>query len=222
MITDWYMIVGLGNPGRKYENTRHNIGWLAIDVIARRYNLTYDETQFNAIFSRATIQERRVLLVKPQTFMNLSGDAAQRIVSYYNVDTEKILVVTDDMNIPFGKLRLRAKGSAGGQKGLAHIMNRLGTQEINRLRLGIDRPPGQMPASAWVLKKFEDDDKIIAAQMANRAADAIETWLASGIEKTMTHHNNITVDDDRVGVIKPNPDPSERIRRIKRIKWKGK
>jgi peptidyl-tRNA hydrolase, PTH1 family len=208
-MVDQYMVVGLGNPGRQYENTRHNIGWHALDTVAKRYLLKYDETQFKAIFSKATIQEKRVLLVKPQTYMNLSGQAVQPLASYYKIPTERILVVNDDLDIDFGMIRLRAKGGAGGQKGLKDIMNRLGTQEVNRLRIGIGRPPGRMPAKAYVLQKFHGDDEIMAAQVADRAADAIESWLSAGIELTMTHHNNNTVDDDRVGIIKPPPAEPE-------------
>jgi PTH1 family peptidyl-tRNA hydrolase len=211
-MADWTMIVGLGNPGRQYENTRHNIGWMALDALATRYSLRYDETQFKAIFAKGTIRGHKVLLVKPQTYMNLSGEAVQPLASFYKIPTERILAVHDDMDIDFGTLRMRAKGSAGGQKGLKSIIQRMGTQEINRLRIGIDRPPGKMPPRAWVLLKFRGDDEILAAQLADRAADAIETWLVSGVELAMTHHNNKSVDDDRVGVVlppppKPKPEP---------------
>lgn len=207
-MSDWYMIVGLGNPGKDYENTRHNMGWMALDALAKRYNLRYDETQFKAVFAKTTLQGRRVLLVKPQTYMNLSGQAVQPLASFYKVPPERILVVQDDMDIEFGTLRLRASGSAGGQKGLKDILNRMGTQDIARLRLGISRPPGKMPARAWVLQQFRGDDAIDAATAADRAADAIETWLASGIEIAMSSHNNTTVDDARVGVVLPKPAPT--------------
>lgn len=207
-MTDWYMIVGLGNPGREYENTRHNIGWMALDELARRYSVTYDESQHKAILAKTTIQGERVLLVKPQTYMNLSGQAVQPLASFYKVNPDRILVVNDDLDIDFGALRLRKKGSAGGQKGLADILNRMGTQEIARVRIGIGRPPGKMPAKAWVLRKFEGDDAIDAARIAERAADAIETWLVSGIEIAMNHHNSATLDDPRVGVVMPPKQPA--------------
>jgi len=203
------MIVGLGNPGPKYEGTRHNIGWAALDTLANRYNIRYDETQFKAIYAKATIQGKRVLLVKPQTYMNLSGEAVQPLASFFKVDNDKILVVNDDLDIDFGSLRLRKKGGAGGQKGLADILNRLGTNDIDRLRVGIGRPPGKMPAKAWVLRKFEGDDAIDADRVADRAADAIETWLASGIEVAMTAHNNTTIEESRVGVVLPKREATE-------------
>lgn len=208
-MTDWHMIVGLGNPGPKYDGTRHNIGWAALDTLANRYNIRYDETQFKAIYAKATIQGKRVLLVKPQTYMNLSGEAVQPLASFFKVDNDKILVVNDDLDIDFGSLRLRKKGGAGGQKGLADILNRLGTNDIDRLRVGIGRPPGKMPAKAWVLRKFEGDDAIDADRVADRAADAIETWLASGIEVAMTAHNNTTIEESRVGVVLPKREATE-------------
>ncbi len=208
-MTDWHMIVGLGNPGPKYDGTRHNIGWAALDTLANRYNIRYDESQFKAIYAKATIQGKRVLLVKPQTYMNLSGEAVQPLASFFKVDNDKILVVNDDLDIDFGSLRLRKKGGAGGQKGLADILNRLGTNDIDRLRVGIGRPPGKMPAKAWVLRKFEGDDAIDADRVADRAADAIETWLASGIEVAMTAHNNTTIEESRVGVVLPKREATE-------------
>lgn len=204
-MTDWHMIVGLGNPGRQYEKTRHNVGWHAVDALARRYSLRYDETQFNAIIAKGTIQGKRVMLVKPLTYMNLSGQAVQPLAGFYKVPTERLLVVNDDMDIDFGKLRLRQTGSAGGQKGLKDILQRLGTQDIARVRIGVGRPPGRMAASAWVLKPFEGDDAITATLLADRAADAIETWLASGIELAMTAHSNASVDAPRVGIVQPKP-----------------
>ncbi len=208
-MTDWHMIVGLGNPGPKYESTRHNIGWATLDTLANRYNIRYDESQFKAIYAKATIQGKRVLLVKPQTYMNLSGEAVQPLASFFKVDNDKILVVNDDLDIDFGSLRLRKKGGAGGQKGLADILKRLGTNDIDRLRVGIGRPPGKMPAKAWVLRKFEGDDAIDAERVADRAADAIETWLASGIEVAMTAHNNTTIEESRVGVVLPKREATE-------------
>jgi peptidyl-tRNA hydrolase, PTH1 family len=204
-MTDWHMIVGLGNPGKEYENTRHNIGWMALDELIKRYNIKLDATQYKAAFAKTTLRGKRVLVVKPLTYMNLSGQAVQPLASYYKVKTANILVANDDMDLPFGVLRLRAKGSAGGQKGLADIIQRMGTDEIDRLRIGIDRPPGKMPARAWVLRKFEGDDAIDAARLADRAADAIETWLAGGIELAMSSHNGNSLDDERVGVVLPKP-----------------
>jgi PTH1 family peptidyl-tRNA hydrolase len=209
-VTDWSMIVGLGNPGREYENTRHNIGWFALDALAKRYNLRYDQSKHKAIYATGEMHGKRVLLVKPQTYMNLSGESIQPLAKFYKVPPSRILVVNDDMDIELGKLRLRAKGSAGGQKGLANILQRMGTQEIARVRIGIGRPPGRMPARAWVLMKFHGDDMITSAIMADRTADAIETWLVSGIEIAMNHHNTASADDSRIGIIYPPTPKTEK------------
>lgn len=208
-MSDWYMVVGLGNPGREYMNTRHNVGWMAIDSLARRAHVNLNETQFKAVFAKAELQGKRVLLVKPQTYMNLSGEAVQPLAKFYKIPPQRIMVVNDDMDVPFGKLRVRQKGSAGGQKGLADIIQRMGTQEIARIRMGIDRPPGRMPARAWVLAPFSYEDLISATQLADRAADAVETWLLSGIDVTMNHHNTSSIDGPLVGVVRKQPKPKK-------------
>jgi PTH1 family peptidyl-tRNA hydrolase len=204
------MIVGLGNPGKQYENTRHNLGWFAIDELARRAAASFDEQQHKALIAKTTLQNKRVLLVKPQTFMNLSGESVQPLASFYKVAPADILVLYDELDLPFGTLRLRANGSAGGQNGMKSILQRLATQDIARVRLGIGRPPGKMDPSAWVLKAFEGDEAITAAKLADRAADAAETWLLGGIEHAMTSHNTVTAESPRVGVVAPKP-ASERL-----------
>lgn len=210
-MTEWVLVVGLGNPGREYENTRHNIGWLALDELARRYNVKYDETKKNSILGKATIRGRRVILAKPQTYMNLSGQSIKPLASFYKVPPEHIIVLNDDLDIPLGTLRVRKGGSAAGQKGLANILQQMGTQQIARVRIGIGRPPGRMPVSAYVLQKFSGDDAIVAAQMADRAADAVETWLLNDdLDLTMTHHNR-TIEDPRPGVVLAKPKPETKL-----------
>lgn len=209
-MSDWYMVVGLGNPGREYHHTRHNIGWMALDELAHRYSLKFDETQHKAALCKTTIQGRRTLLVKPQTYMNLSGQSVQPLSNFYKVDPSHIMVVNDDLDIPLGSLRIRSSGSAGGQKGLKDIITRMGTDKIARTRMGIGRPPGRMSASDYVLQTFMGDDAILAAQLADRAADAIETWLLSAdIEWTMSQHNNTDVNQPRVGVARPKVKPPQ-------------
>lgn len=188
-MSERYLIVGLGNPGKKYENTRHNVGFWCIDELARRWNISGAKTEKRAIIMDGVIREKRVLLAKPQTFMNLSGEAVRGLVDFYKIDLDKILVIFDDLDTPFETLRLRAKGSAGGQNGMKNIIQHLGTPEINRIRIGIGRPPGRMDPAAYVLKPFGGDDEITARIMIDRAADAVETWLVDGIEKAMTKHN---------------------------------
>lgn len=188
-MTDWYLIVGLGNPGRQYENTRHNVGWHVLDEVARRAGLRFDKKERKALVASGLLRERKVLLAKPQTYMNLSGEAVRGLVDFYKVDLMRVLVICDDLDIPFGTLRLRAKGSAGGQRGIKNVLQHLGTDQINRLRYGIGRPPGKMDPAAFVLLPFQGDDQITARIITERAADAVETWLTDGIEIAMTRYN---------------------------------
>lgn len=188
-MTEIHLIVGLGNPGTRYENTRHNIGFMTLDRLAARHGLTFSKQEHKAHTASGTIRGKRVILAKPQTFMNVSGESVQPLVSFYKIAHENIIVAEDDLDIPFGTLRLRASGSAGGQKGLKHILQRLGTQAIARARIGIGRPPGKMNPADWVLSPFKGDDAILAVEMCDKAADAIETWLVDGIELAMTRHN---------------------------------
>lgn len=183
------LIVGLGNPGPKYENTRHNIGFWVVDELARRYGMTFGKTERKAITADGLIREKRVLLAKPQTFMNASGEAVRALVDFYKIEVADILVIHDDMDIELGTLRLRLKGSAGGQNGVKSIIQHLGTQDFNRVRCGIGRPPGKMNPADYVLKPFAGDDAITAKILTERAADSVETWLTQGIELAMTRHN---------------------------------
>jgi peptidyl-tRNA hydrolase, PTH1 family len=188
-MTDRYLIVGLGNPGRKYEDTRHNIGFWVVDELARRHNLTFGKTERKAITADGLIKGKRVLLAKPQTYMNLSGEAVRALIDFYKIDPINLIVAYDDMDLSLGTLRLRKSGSAGGQNGVRNIIQHLGTQDFDRVRCGIDRPPGRMPAKNYVLHPFTGDDTITAKLLVERAADAIETWLTDGMELAMTRHN---------------------------------
>lgn len=188
-MSNRYLIVGLGNPGQKYEKTRHNIGFWVVDELARRYNLSFGKTERKAVTADGLIREKRVLLAKPQTYMNKSGEAVRALIDFYKIEPGDIIVVHDDMDIGLGELRLRMKGGSGGQNGLKNIIQHLGTQEFNRVRCGIGRPPGKMNPSSYVLKPFAGDDAITANLLVDRAADGVETWLTDGIELAMTRHN---------------------------------
>ena len=202
-MTDLYLIVGLGNPGRKYEATRHNVGWQVLDEIARRAGVRFDKTEKKALTASAVIEGRRVLLAKPQTFMNLSGEAVRGLVDFYRIDLAKLLVIYDDLDLPLGTLRLREGGSAGGQRGVKNIIQHLGTQDFNRVRFGIGRPPGRMDAAAYVLQAFSGDDAILAREVTDRAADAVSLWLREGIELAMSRYNG-----DVQAVSQPAPQPN--------------
>ncbi|MBZ0276533.1 MAG: aminoacyl-tRNA hydrolase, partial [Anaerolineae bacterium] len=181
-MTDWYLIIGLGNPGKEYENTRHNVGFRVLDELARRYGLTFGKKERKAVVATGMIHGKKVILAKPQTFMNLSGEAVRALTDFYKVEIGRILVVSDDLDIPLGTLRLRKEGSAGGQGGLKSIIQHLGSQSFNRLRFGISRPPGKMDPKDYVLQAFRDDDAILATEVVDRAADADESWLVEGID----------------------------------------
>ncbi|MBI1281630.1 MAG: aminoacyl-tRNA hydrolase [Anaerolineaceae bacterium] len=206
-MTDWYLIVGLGNPGKDYEDTRHNVGFRVMDEMAKRYGLAFGKTERKAQVASGTMKNKKVILAKPQTYMNLSGEAVRSLVDFYKVELPNILVVADDLDIPLGTVRLRQSGSAGGQNGIKSIIQHLGTQDFNRLRFGIGRPPGKMQAKDYVLGPFKGDDAILASQVIDRASDAVETWLTDGIDLAMTRHNG---DIDQP---KPAPKPTTREKR---------
>jgi peptidyl-tRNA hydrolase, PTH1 family len=184
-----YLIVGLGNPGRKYQKTRHNVGFWVIDELARRHPVDQFTEERKALVADGRIGNRRVLLVKPQTYMNLSGEAVRLFVDYYNIDYEKIMIVHDDLDLPLGTLRLRKTGGAGGQNGVRNIIHHLGTKEFARARFGIGRPPGRMKARDYVLQPMTGDDAQLAEEVRQTTAEAIELWLTDGIELAMSRYN---------------------------------
>lgn len=183
------LVVGLGNPGSQYSGTRHNIGFDVIVELARRWQSAKPQLKFQAEIQEAATSSGKVLLVAPMTFMNRSGESIQQIARFYKVAPEDVAVVCDDMNLPLGRLRWRANGSSGGQKGLADILLRLGTDKVPRLRLGVGRPPGQMDAAAWVLARFRSEERPEAELMTKLAADAVECWVSEGIVGTMNKFN---------------------------------
>lgn len=183
------IIVGLGNPGRKYQGTRHNVGFEVVEELARRHGSQAAKNRFQAEVLEARLGGEKVLLVEPQTFMNLSGRSVKAVVDYYNLEPEDLLVVCDDLNLPLAKIRTRAKGSAGGQNGLADVIRVLGTEAFSRLRVGIGQPPEQWDAADWVLGKFTSDERQEIDLAIRTAADAVEVWAAEGIEATMNRFN---------------------------------
>ncbi len=196
-MSERYLIVGLGNPGREYEKTRHNIGFRCVDAIAAAYGISVTRRQAHAFLGDGLIAEQRVLLAKPQTYMNLSGEAVRALVDFYKIPLENLLVISDDMDIPLGTLRIRQKGGAGGQKGLKSIMEHLGTQEFARLRVGIGRPPGRMEPTDYVLQDFESADQILVIETLDRVVKSIDTWLRFGVAIMMTRHNGTAEESAR-------------------------
>ena len=184
-----HLIVGLGNPGREYEQTRHNVGWWVLDALIARHNLQGAVKEKKSIVTSGSIGGKPVLLAKPQTYMNLSGEAVRALLDFYKLPLEKLLVVHDDMDTPLGQIRLRRTGGHGGQNGVRNIILHVGTQDFARLRLGIGRPAGKLPARDYVLHPFTGDDRILAQHMVDKAADAVEAWLSLGIEAAMNRVN---------------------------------
>jgi len=185
------LIVGLGNPGREYRDTRHNVGFMVVEEVARRYALSWAQapSQVPDAFIAKRYGTDPVLLAKPLTFMNLSGDAVAAVTRYYDVAAEDLLVVVDEVSLPFGKLRARARGSAGGHNGLKSVIERLGTTEFSRLRLGVGRGDGRRDLANHVLSTFERSERAELESFITRAADAAEMFAAEGIIKVMNTYN---------------------------------
>jgi PTH1 family peptidyl-tRNA hydrolase len=183
------LIVGLGNPGRKYAGTRHNVGYDVIAELVKRTNAGTPRSRFEADIWEANIAGEKVLLACPVTYMNLSGRAIQQILAFFKLTPDDLVVICDDLNLPAGKLRLRKSGTAGGQKGLQNTIDQLGTTEFARLRIGIDRPPGQMDAADYVLAKIKSEDKEVLESAVWKAADAVESIVKIGVDLTMNSVN---------------------------------
>jgi len=183
------IVVGLGNPGRRYQGTRHNIGFAVADEVARRRQAAFESGRGDALTARCGRGADAVLVVKPLTMMNLSGAAVAAVGGFYKVDPSAILVAADDVNLPLGRLRLRARGSAGGHNGYKSIIECLGTEEFPRLRVGVGRGDPRRDLADHVLARFDDDERDEVERAVARAADAVETFLAEGIEAAMNRYN---------------------------------
>jgi PTH1 family peptidyl-tRNA hydrolase len=189
MTTDTYLLIGLGNPGREYRDSRHNFGFMLIDRLIVRLNARGMKVQSKAIVTSAAYQERKLILAKPQTYMNLSGQSAQGLLHFYKLPVENMLVAHDDLDLPFGTIRIRPGGGPGGQRGMASTIEQLGTKDFPRLRLGIGRPPGRMDASDYVLQSFSRDEMKMLSEIVDRGADAALTFVTDGLNKAMNKYN---------------------------------
>jgi PTH1 family peptidyl-tRNA hydrolase len=183
------LIVGLGNVGRKYERTRHNVGFCVLDALADRCSADAGKGKFDGRIVETAIAGERVLLLWPHTLMNRSGRSVGAAVSFYQLPLADVLVVSDDFNLPLGKLRFRSEGSAGGQKGLGDIIRRLGSEQVSRLRIGIGPVPDEWDAADYVLGKFDKDERPLIDETIQRAADGVECWIADGIAASMNRFN---------------------------------
>ena len=185
-----WLIVGLGNPGEKYENTRHNVGFQVIDELAERQGKPVQRLKFKALTGLLTIGGEKALVMKPVTYMNMSGEAVRPAADFYKLPPERILVISDDVALAAGRLRIRAKGSAGGHNGLKSIIQHLGTDQFPRLKVGVGgKPHPDYDMADWVLGKLQGEDKKAMDEAARRAAQAVECLLSQGMDKAMNQYN---------------------------------
>ena len=185
-----WLIVGLGNPGEKYENTRHNVGFQVIDELAERQGKPVQRLKFKALTGLLTIGGEKALVMKPVTYMNLSGEAVRPAADFYKLPPERILVISDDVALAAGRLRIRAKGSAGGHNGLKSIIQHLGTDQFPRVKIGVgEKPHPDYDMADWVLSRFTGEDLKTITQAVKRAADAVECFVREGPDKAMNRFN---------------------------------
>jgi len=183
------VLVGLGNPGKKYVGTRHNVGFEVLAELARRHGGAKPKVKFEAEVAEALVADQKLLLVAPQTYMNASGRAVRQLFDFYQMDLAGLLIACDDINLPLGKLRLRRSGSAGGQKGLENVIHHLGTPDVARLRIGVGPPAEGRDSADHVLERFHKSELAAIDAAVVTAADAVEVWIADGIDKAMNRFN---------------------------------
>ncbi len=185
-----WIVVFLGNPGARYAGTRHNVGFMTADAFAKKNGIRIDRLKFKALTNTCEVAGEKVFLMKPQTFMNLSGDAVRQAAAFYKLPVEKIIVVSDDISLPVGKLRIKRNGSAGGHNGLKDIIAKCGSDEFPRVKIGVGAPPDpEYDVADWVLSTFKNSDAEIIGEAVCRAASAVEAVIGAGIDRAMTLYN---------------------------------
>ena len=186
---DSYLIVGLGNPGAEYRLTRHNFGFMVLDSLAEKWSVQLKRIKFKAVIAEDRFKNNKVILAKPLTYMNESGRAVAPLLRFFKVPVENMLVIHDDLDLPLGTLRIRPSGSTAGQRGMESITRLIGSQDFPRMRLGINRPPGQMDPKDYVLQKFLPAEEELKKMVVNQAIDAIECFITDGLTTVMNRFN---------------------------------
>ncbi|MBR5407617.1 MAG: aminoacyl-tRNA hydrolase [Lachnospiraceae bacterium] len=195
-----YMIAGLGNPGREYAHTRHNVGWDTLDILADKNNISIDTGKFKALIGKGIIEGEKVILVKPLTYMNLSGESLRLAADYFKINVEtELIVVYDDIYLSPGNVRIRKQGSAGGHNGMKSIIGHLGTEEFMRVRIGVGEKPKGYDLKDYVLSHFSDEERAAVEEGLIKAANAVETILSNGVDAAMTEFNRKEVVDTSSG-----------------------
>lgn len=183
------LLVGLGNPGRRYENTRHNVGFQTIDYLANQLDIRVDKEKNRALIGEGKLKDEKIVLVKPQTFMNLSGEAVAPLAAWYKVEPEDILVIYDDLALEVGRIRIRGQGSHGGHNGVRSLIAHLKTEKIPRIKIGIGSPPPQWDTADYVLGNFSPAEQKVIQETMEKAAKAVEVTLGQGLAKAMNQFN---------------------------------
>jgi len=185
-----HLVIGLGNPGRQYQKNRHNIGFMVIDQLTKKIGGTFNKIESKALITKVEYQTLKLILAKPQTFMNLSGQPVSSLMRFYKIPLENLLVVYDDIDLPFGYIRLRSEGGTGGHKGMQSIIERLGTRAFARLRIGVDRPPGIKQAASYVLQEFSKTEMVELPEIIEHGIEAALCSIVQGIEQAMQLYNS--------------------------------
>ncbi len=187
--SETFLIAGLGNPGLEYRNTRHNFGFLALEALAQETKLPLKRIKFKAMMAEGRLEGKPVVLAKPLTYMNDSGKSIISLMHFFKIDLEHLLIIHDDLDLPFGTIRMRADGGTSGQRGMASIIEKLGTQTFPRMRLGIGRPPGQMESADYVLQRFSKADDEVLKIVLKFAVEAAQTFVRDGLVTAMNRYN---------------------------------
>jgi len=189
MTENTFLIVGLGNPGREYKDNRHNVGFMLVDRLTVRLDARLSRMQAKALVGSVNYEGNKLIFAKPQTYMNLSGQSIQGVARFYKLPLENMIVAHDDLDLPFGTIRIRPGGGPGGQRGVASTIERLGTKDFRRLRIGIGRPPGRMDPAAYVLQDFAQADLMLLSEILDHAANAVLTFVTHGLDAAMNKFN---------------------------------